>query len=226
MLIGPSFAGIMLTRIVDGKPGLNNLLSRMRRWRVQVKWYAVALLLPPALILTTLLTLDAVLSPVFYPHILAYGIAFGVLAGFLEEIGWTGYVLPKMSVKYGWLQSAIIIGAIWGLWHAPVIDFLGAAYPHGTYLLPFYLSFVALVMALRVLIVWIYENTKSVFLTQLIHASSTGFLACFGPLAVSPAQEAFWYSIYAAILWILVVIVIMRYGSRLVRNPVMTVIAE
>src|SRR5579859_1872616 len=48
MILGPSLAGIVLTRIVDGKRGLRVLLSQMFRARVPSRWY-MALLLPPAL---------------------------------------------------------------------------------------------------------------------------------------------------------------------------------
>jgi predicted neutral ceramidase superfamily lipid hydrolase len=148
------------------------------------------------------------------------GIVFGLVPGFFEEVGWTGYALPRMRVKLNPLTAGILLGLLWGLWHLPVIDFLGAAAPHGLYWLPFLLAFVALLTAMRVLIVWVYSNTSSVLLAQLMHASSTASLVILGPSRVSPAQETLWYAIYAAVLWIVVALVIARYGKRLTRQPI------
>ncbi|GAC1347250.1 MAG: hypothetical protein NVSMB27_12260 [Ktedonobacteraceae bacterium] len=220
MLIGPALASIILTGMVDGRSGLRNLFSRMGRWRVGTRWYAAALLIPPALILAVLLFLRTLLSPVFSPHLFLLGFLFGIPAGFLEEIGWTGYAFPKMLLKRNALTASLLLGGLWGLWHLPVIDFLGAAYPHGAYWLPFVLVFIALLTAMRALIAWVYSNTSSVLLAQLMHISSTGFLVMFSPSLVSPAQETLWYAVYAAILYIAVAIVVTRYGKRLVQLPV------
>ena len=217
MLIGPSLAGVMLTRMVDGKTGLKELFARMRAWRVGR--YALALLIFPLVLLAVLFVLSATVSEVFAPNVFVYGIGFGVVAGYLEEIGWTGYAIRKLMVRYSALGSALLLGALWGLWHAPVVDFLGATYPHGAYWLPFYLSFIALVMGARVLIVWLYANTKSVLLAQATHMSFTGSLALLAPGSVLPAQEAGWYAAYALTLWVGVGFVLKRYGRQLSRQP-------
>ena len=130
-----------------------------------------------------------------------------------------GYAFPKMQSKYTALPASLLLGVLWGLWHAPVVDYLGAAAPHGLYWLPFFLVFIAIVMAIRVLIVWVYSNTSSVLLAQFMHASSTAFLVILGPVSLSPAQETLWYAVYAAALWIVVALVIARYGERLTRQP-------
>src|SRR5215467_8150912 len=54
MLLGPCFAGVILTRIVDGKMGLRDLVSRMLLVHFPLRWYAT-LLIPPVSVLLVLL---------------------------------------------------------------------------------------------------------------------------------------------------------------------------
>jgi hypothetical protein len=57
-LLGPSLAGVMMTGLVDGRAGFRELLSRLLRWRVGGRWYAVALLTAPLVTLATLVPLS------------------------------------------------------------------------------------------------------------------------------------------------------------------------
>jgi membrane protease YdiL (CAAX protease family) len=202
MLLGPSVSGIVMTWIVSGKDGVREIFARMRRGRVPVRWYWV-LLIPPALVFAVLFSLNALVSRSFAPNHFWFGVLFGVPAGFLEEIGWTGFAFPQMSSKGNPLVAAIVLGMIWGTWHLPAINFLGAAAPHGAYWIPFFLAFAFAMTAMRVIISWLYLNTKSVLLAQLMHVSSTGTLVIFSP-RVSPAQEVMWYAVYGCVLWVVV----------------------
>jgi membrane protease YdiL (CAAX protease family) len=213
MLLGPPISGIILTYAVDGKAGLTNLLQRICRLRFAASWHA-ALLIPPVLVLAVLLLLKKVVSPAFTPNHFYLGILFGVPAGIFEEIGWMGFVFPKLKARLNSLSAAIILGILWGLWHLPVIDYLGAATPHGHYWLHFLVAFTLVLTAMRVLIAWLYVNTGSVLLAQLMHVSSTGALVIFSP-RVSPGQEAMWYSLYGCLLWVFVTIVLTIYGRQL-----------
>lgn len=217
MLLGPSIAGITMTAITDGKSGLRDMFSRMGKWRVGIQWYA-ALLIPPVLILAVLFSLHSVISPVFTPNLNLLGIVYGIVPGFLEEIGWTGVAFPKLQSRHGTLTGGLFLGVLWGLWHLPVINFLGVASPHGAYWLPYALAFIVAMTAIRLLIIWVYTHTKSILLAQLLHASSTGFLVVLSPLAVSAAQEALWYWVYAAILWVVVATIVLLFSRHLVRQ--------
>ena len=203
MLLGPSVTGLLLTRLVDGPTGLRELFARMRATSFAIAWYAM-LLVPPTLALMVLLGLKAFISPAYAPNRFLPGLGFGLLAGFLEEIGWMGYAFPRMRRYWRPFVSAALLGVLWGTWHLPVIDYLGAATPHGTYLVPFFLAFTVAMTAMRELIAFVYMRTSSVLLAQLMHASSTSALAVLSPTAVSAAQEVTWYLVYGAVLWVVV----------------------
>jgi membrane protease YdiL (CAAX protease family) len=217
MLLGPVLSSVFLTWLLDGRDGLRELFSRMRRVRVGAKWYA-ALLIPPSVILTVLLCLKTFVSPVFAPNRFLIGISFGIVAGFFEEIGWMGYAFPRMVRKGNALAASVALGLLWGMWHLPVIDYLGTATPHGAYWLRYFAAFAAAMTAMRVLIGWIYTNTQSVVLSQMMHASSTGSLVIFSPGGVTGGQETMWYAVYAVALWLVVAIVLVTFGQRLSRQ--------
>ncbi len=52
---------------------------------------------------------------------------FNAIAALGEELGWRGWLLPKL-MPLGILPAVIISGLIWGLWHAPLV-LLGHNYP-------------------------------------------------------------------------------------------------
>lgn len=217
MLLGPSIAGFLLTRVVRGGSGIQDLLLRMRRLRLPMRWYA-PLLIPPFLVLVVLLFMKELVSADFAPNTFLIGIGFGIPAGLLEEIGWTGYALPQMCREKSALAASILLGLLWGLWHIPVIDFLGTVTPHGKYLPAYFLAFTGVMTAMRVLISWMYANTGSVMLAQFMHTTSTGSLVFFSPPKVNAAQEATWYAVYAVALWVVVAIVVAIFGKRLRRT--------
>ena len=213
MLLGPILSGIVLTVMVDGRAGLRDLFRRITAVRLAVRWYAM-LLVPPALVLGLLLALEKFISPVFAPNHFYLGIAFGVPAGICEEIGWMGFAFPKMRARLSPLLAAIILGFLWGLWHLPAIDFLGASAPHGKYWLRFFFAFTIAMTAMRVIIAWLYVNTGSVWLAQLMHVSSTGALVVLSP-HVGPGEEVLWYFGYGCLLCLLVTIIVTLTGWQL-----------
>jgi membrane protease YdiL (CAAX protease family) len=207
MVVSVAAAGVGLTAVVGGRRAVASLLRGIRCWRVgRLKW--AALLIPPACILASLFLLRLVVSSAYAPQVFPVGILFGLVAGLFEELGWTGYAYPRMAQRHGPLVGALVLGVLWGLWHLPVVDSLGAAAPHGRHWLLFFGAFVMTLTALRVLIAWIHNRSGSLLMAQLMHASSTGFLVVLGAPHVTALQEATWYALYgvllamvAAVLW-------------------------
>jgi len=214
MLLGPAFAGLFMTWATQGAPGVRTLLHRVTILRCSWIWYSI-LVIPPALILTTLIPFTVFDSPVYTPNLFVAGTAFGLIAGFVEEIGWTGFAFPELCRKHSVFISGALLGMVWCVWHIPVIDYLGTATPHGGWWLEYFLAFSFAMTAIRVLISWLFANTGSLLLAQLMHAASTGALVVFSPPRVSAAQEALWYAVYGCLLWLLVAVVRLNYNSRL-----------
>ncbi len=212
MLVGPAAAGILLTARSRGFEGLHTLWRRMTWDSIPLRWYAV-LLIPPALVLLTLSVLAMAVSPRFAPNHFFIGALFGIVAGFVEEIGWTGFAFPALARTRSTFSAAVILGMLWGLWHIPVVDYLGAATPHGRFWLPYLLAFIAAMSAIRVLICWAYTHTGSVLLAQVLHAASTGALVVFSP-AVSAGEETIWYLMYAAAMWCFAIFIVAAGGMK------------
>lgn len=217
MLLGPVVSGFVMAGMTDGWGGVRDILRKMNPARVKFRWYAV-LLLPPALVLCVLMLLAHLMSPAFAPNRFWLGIAFGVPAGLFEEVGWTGFALPEMRRKgMTPLSASVLLGILWGVWHLPAINYLGASAPHGRYWLPFFLAFTFAMMAMRALIVWLYERTHSIFLAQVMHISSTGTLVIFSP-PLGSLQESLWYWVYGGALWLVVVSVFLSLKVRPSQN--------
>jgi uncharacterized protein len=220
---GPMLAGILLTSLVYGRAGLREFLSRLLRWWVDVRWYAVALLAAPLLTTAILLALSLI-SPVFLPGIFAandkasllvLGLVAGILGG-LEEPGWTGFAVPELRRRYSILATALIVGFLWGAWHF-LLTFWASGDTSGVFspslLVPPLVFYIAVLPTFRILMVWVYDRTESLLVAMLMHASltaSTTFILM--PVATGTALSTY-YLVLTALLWLIVGVVAAAAGK-------------
>jgi len=210
MLAGPSVAGILLTGIVSGRAGFRKLLSRLFRWRVGVRWYAVALLPAPLLVVAILFALSQA-SAIFTAGDKATLVLSGIAAGLstvFEEIGWTGFAVPRLRQRYSILTTGIIVGILWGAWHFLqglwISDTYSGGLPLALFLPLSVFSGVAQLTAYRVLLVWVYDRTESLLVVTLMHASlTTTTVFIFRPLATGVSYLTYAW-VLAAALWVVV----------------------
>jgi CAAX protease family protein len=230
MLAGPSVAGVLSTCFVHGRAGLRELPSRLLKWRVGARWYAIALLTAPLLVPATLFALSLI-SPVFLPGIvttsqpashLLFGIAVGLGAGLFEELGWTGFAAPGLRLRYGVLATGVIVGLLWGAWHFLVI-WWGSSSSSGALSLTVYLPVMlfSFLPPFRVLMVWVYDRTGSLLVAMLMHASLTASVRIFDPLAISGMPLLTYNLVLAAVLWVVVAVVAVTNHGHLSRRPLM-----
>jgi hypothetical protein len=226
--LGPSIASILLTGLVYRRSGFRELLSRFFRWRVGARWYAVALLTAPLLVAAILLALSLT-SPAFLPGILdsdnrlgiiLSGIVVGLFfGGLLEELGWTGFVVPRLRQHYSTISTGLILGSLWGAWHF-LPTFWGSGDSAGelslSLLLPPCLFYIGVLPAYRVLMVWVYDRTgESLFVAMFMHASLTASTLFILSPSVKGVSLMIYYFILTTALWVIVAVVARAKGGQL-----------
>jgi membrane protease YdiL (CAAX protease family) len=233
MLAGPPVAGLLVTGVVSGRAGYRELRSRLVRWRVGARWYALALLFAPLLYLALLLPLS-LLSAAFVPGVLAsgaeapvlvLGVAIALGAGVLEELGWTGFATPRLRRRYGVLTTGLIVGLLWGAWH-----WLGQLWAPGASSGAFAVGVLVLdplfyMVGYRVLMGWVYDRTGSLPVAAVMHTSLTACARLLGPaaLAGSAGLPLLTFDLaWAAAVWAVVAAVAVTNGGRLSRQPLGT----
>eukprot|EP00984_Skeletonema_dohrnii_P017477 scaffold7962_cov67-Skeletonema_dohrnii-CCMP3373.AAC.2 len=133
LLLGPSMAAFILTAVLEGREGFRGLLPITIINLRQIKdssscYYAIALLIAPLSSVVTLIMLSTLVSEAYTPKLFTStdkpslvltGISVGYIIATFEEIGWSGYAVPRLLQIHGVLQTGVITGVIWGLWHFP-----------------------------------------------------------------------------------------------------------
>jgi uncharacterized protein len=215
----PVLAAAVVIAALHRPEGLRRLRDGLLRWRVG-RWYAVLLL--PVAVATLAVTVVVATGPVaFEPagpaHLLLLPMLLGyaVVVGGLEEVGWRGYLLPRLQDRLSALGASLLIAAIWSVWHAPLFligSTTQASMPWGW--------FTVQGVGLSVILTWVYNGTGgSVLLTVLFHgAVNAGYSAVVTGLAPAALEGL---TAPAALLTVAIAIVIVRCAgpADLARRP-------
>jgi uncharacterized protein len=225
ILAGPCLAGIVLTGIVDGRPGLRELLARLRRWQAGSSWYAVALL--PALVMTATALLLSLVSSDFRPAILNSNDRAGIvmralgpalLVGSFEEIGWTGFAVPHLRSRHSILATGLVVGVVWGAWHFPLFwegDSFSATLPLALLLTRLF----SWLPPFRVLLVWVHDRTQSLPVVMFMHALVSFISITLSHETLTGARLLTSVLVLAVTMWLLLAAVAAANRWRLSRQP-------
>jgi membrane protease YdiL (CAAX protease family) len=219
-----ALAGILVIALAFGRVGLRDLRSRLFRWQVGVRWYAVALLTAP-LLMTAILFAFWLTSEAFLPDIitaedkaslLVGGLVAGLVAGFFEELGWTGFATAELGKRHGVLATGLIVGLPWCLVHSP----LYLSTDSGAVPLALYVPVMAFSVLLpyRVLMVWVYDRTQSVLMAMLMHLSISASAFFLGSSAMVGVPDLIFNLVFGATLWVIVAAVATANRRKLSRG--------
>ncbi|TNF38457.1 MAG: CPBP family intramembrane metalloprotease [Deltaproteobacteria bacterium] len=212
LLLGPCGASLILTALVRGRAGFRELWTRLKRWRIGGRYYALALLAAPISALLTLLVLSAfdaqftpkVLTAADKGGLLLTGLGAGLFIALFEELGWTGFAVPRLLERHGVLFSGAVTGLLWGLWHFPPF-WQADSFSAGLPLLLLLARLFSWIVAFRVLMVWLYRRTESLLAVILMHASLVVCMIALEPPLDGSALLTYILS-WTAVLWAVVAI--------------------
>jgi len=101
---------------------------------------------------------------------LTQAVVFNTIPCFGEEFGWRGYLLVRL-LPLGTGRALVLSGAIWGLWHAPIV-LRGHSFPDHPQL--GVLLMTTFCVLLGVVLGWLRLASGSVFPAAVGHASING----------------------------------------------------
>jgi uncharacterized protein len=213
LLLGPPVAGLLLTAVTEGRTGLRALGGRLLHWRVPARWYLAALLPAPVILGGVLLVLSAFDGAAYRPGFLWIGLAFGLSAGLLEEVGWTGVATPALRRRHGVWGTGVLLGLVWGVWHLLPTLLVHDGPLTGGWLPMLVVHWVVGLTAYRMLIVWVHEHTGSVLIAGLMHGGYTASLMVLEPPATG-GQELTWKLAFALVLCVAALAAFLRQRTR------------
>ena len=232
MLAGPSVSAILVTGLVGGGAGVRELLSRLLRWRAEVRWYVVALLTAPLSLAATLLALapfseghlPSIITTSDTASLLLLGLGVGLVVGIFEELGWTGFAVPASRTRHGVLTTGLIVGVAWGAWHFLVMIW-GGGMPSGILELAILTAqLFAWLPAFRIIMTWVHDRTESLPVAMIMHASLTASVLILQP-AVTGATLLTFLLAWGALLWLVVAVIAMADGRQRLRRPLSSRVA-
>ncbi len=184
---GPSLSALVLIALTEGRSGLRRTVQSILNWRVGFGWILLALLFEPVLFFTitilyslwhpefqlpsgfSLLSAATSLTIVFFTGLFRWGLT--------EEIGWRGWMFPKLQNRMSPFAASLVLSLVNTLWHIhpnalPDI----ATVREGTNLIGFYpeaIERLIITIPITLAITYIYTNTKGSLLAMMIFHSAS-----------------------------------------------------
>lgn len=219
----PSIMSIIFTGYYNGSNGIKKLFKKFTIWKVNPLFYvfvfsytAMSIYIPSficsiiginyKICINNHISSFQLTSPLTILICFFAVMIFGGPVG--EELGWRGFLLPKLQKKVNPLISSIILGIIWTCWHIPMFYFHVPGYDIS------FISYLLETIWLTILFTWLYNNTKGSLLIIILYHSIDNFVMaiCFNDFMTH-------FNIYSITFWIIRLIVLLCIAFDMIRKP-------
>ena len=147
------------------------------------------------------------------------GITINAIFAFGEELGWRGFLLYQFR-KMSFVKASVIIGFIWGIWHAPLI-MMGHNYPEH----PYFGVFMMVIWCILVtpIITYFTIKSKSVLAAAILHGT-TNATATISILPISGGNDLLTGATGLAgmIALLLVIVCLYLYDYKISKDRILT----
>ena len=129
-----------------------------------------------------------------------------IVVGLFEELGWRGFLLPRLQRHRGEISAALVVGVAWLPWHLPEL----VSDPGQRPLAPFAIY----VIAQSVLLAWLYNSTQaSLPIVIVFHAAFNSFTKLLLSDLSGDAKLVAWWTLCGAVALLAVAV------TRITRRP-------
>lgn len=210
---GPLVASFFLTYRERGIDGIK--LMWYKGWHCEKKAYLyISMLLIPGLTFFSLLLASLPLGYNLTELLIyrKYGyifteilITFFIGGPFQEEFGWRGYALDLLQSKWNALESSIILGGIWSIWHFPLFYIFDTPQLNQSFI-----SFTISIIVVSILFTWLHNNTNgSILVAMSFHASiNISYLVFLPKFSITSSL------IFTLFLDVTVICILFSYGHK------------
>src|SRR5918995_5270921 len=186
---GPLIAALIMIALTQGRAGLRELGSRMIRWRIGWIWYVVAIGLPLAVLLLTVVLNVALGAGA--PSLAGVGSLSTLLLVFAvrlidptdgplgEEPGWRGFALPGLQTSRSPLVTTLILAVFITGWHLPTFFLEGGFQPS------IFVGGVLGTVAVTFWYTWLFNHTGGSVLITLVSHAAQGTIQIGAPWSAS-----------------------------------------
>lgn len=126
------------------------------------------------------------------PMLATLGVIGSVANALGEEIGWRGFLLPRLTGQFGFTFGCVISGLIWATWHYPGL--LWSDYNAGTKPVYALTCFTLMVTANAFIMGWLRLKSGSLWPCALLHASHNLFIQAILDGITAPAGRSLYYT--------------------------------
>jgi membrane protease YdiL (CAAX protease family) len=216
--IGPGLAALIETSGENRRRERKILCSAVWNWKVGYGWPLLAVVGPLALAwFSAAITLFIVGSfpkldsPLHWMRLFLVNLPFTPL---WEEMGWRGFLLPRLESNRTALQASVLVAFAWLPWHLPKLLLFDAGIPLGVYLALFSIQ----VFAMSILLTWMCNRLGGRLIgVILFHGSFNASLNYF-MLDTTGQTRTVFMAIEAGALTVAAIIVVVSAGAELGRE--------